>query len=162
MRCKNRYSFTRSGISDMLSSPISAPVRPWAGWLHCFRSDSNSIMLIHPARGSTSRPSPTSSSSGSTRTPRPATASARTRRRSCPRRSRLAWPRWRNAHRSLPLLAAAPSKAASDSGAGGVPAAPARDGRRCPGDSNSMMLLRRLRRRLRGFFCCCCCCCCCC
>ena len=26
-------------------------VRPRAGWSHCFRSDSNSNMLTHPARG---------------------------------------------------------------------------------------------------------------
>ena len=25
-------------------------VRPWAGWLHCFRNHSNSSMLIHPAQ----------------------------------------------------------------------------------------------------------------
>ena len=35
----------------MLPSYFEGPVSPWAGWLHCFRSHSNSNMLIHPAHG---------------------------------------------------------------------------------------------------------------
>ena len=38
-------------------------VRPWAGWLHGFRSDSNSSMLTHPARNRAIRPSGTGSHS---------------------------------------------------------------------------------------------------
>ena len=32
------------------TSPVVFCLSPWVGWSHCFRSHSNSNMLIHPAR----------------------------------------------------------------------------------------------------------------
>ena len=43
-----RLHLNRSRVAQRLGRNIQ--VSPWTGWLHCFRSDFNSNMLIHPAR----------------------------------------------------------------------------------------------------------------